>query len=151
MAVVVGGGVGGCQDVSCSSVGASCTFGKLLLSADESSTDLSHSVARYCGESPVIFTLFMPRIATDMLQRHWAPLRTAASSTWGPQHTPQTVSVGSVTDVEGLVEFAFWSWLKLDQLRRLSYNNNNNNNNIFNCKWAVARWQWLWSMYMSMK
>jgi hypothetical protein len=22
-------------------------------------------------------------------------------------------------------------------------NNNNNNNNIFNCKWAVARWQWL--------
>ena len=19
----------------------------------------------------------------------------------------------------------------------------NNNNNIFNCKWAVARWQWL--------
>jgi len=20
---------------------------------------------------------------------------------------------------------------------------NNNNNNIFNCKWAVARWQWL--------
>jgi hypothetical protein len=24
------------------------------------------------------------------------------------------------------------------------YNNNSNNNtNIFNCKWAVARWQWL--------
>jgi hypothetical protein len=23
-------------------------------------------------------------------------------------------------------------------------NNNNNNNNIFNCKWAVARWQWLY-------
>jgi hypothetical protein len=22
-------------------------------------------------------------------------------------------------------------------------NNNNNNNNIFNCKWAIARWQWL--------
>jgi hypothetical protein len=22
-------------------------------------------------------------------------------------------------------------------------NNNNNNNKIFNCKWAVARWQWL--------
>ena len=22
-------------------------------------------------------------------------------------------------------------------------NNNNNNNNIFNCKWSVARWQWL--------
>jgi hypothetical protein len=22
-------------------------------------------------------------------------------------------------------------------------NNNNNNNNIFNCKCAVARWQWL--------
>jgi hypothetical protein len=21
--------------------------------------------------------------------------------------------------------------------------NNNNNNNKFNCKWAVARWQWL--------
>jgi hypothetical protein len=21
--------------------------------------------------------------------------------------------------------------------------NDNNNNNIFNCKWAVARWQWL--------
>ena len=21
--------------------------------------------------------------------------------------------------------------------------NNNNNNNIFNCKWVVARWQWL--------
>jgi hypothetical protein len=21
--------------------------------------------------------------------------------------------------------------------------NNNNNNNIFNCKWAVALWQWL--------
>jgi len=25
----------------------------------------------------------------------------------------------------------------------LFYNNINNNNNIFNCKWAVARWQWL--------
>jgi hypothetical protein len=22
-------------------------------------------------------------------------------------------------------------------------NNNNKSNNIFNCKWAVARWQWL--------
>ena len=22
-------------------------------------------------------------------------------------------------------------------------NNNNNNNNLFNCKWTVARWQWL--------
>ena len=30
-------------------------------------------------------------------------------------------------------------------------NNNNNNNNKFNCKWAVARWQWLQCMYMNMK
>ena len=28
-------------------------------------------------------------------------------------------------------------------LIRHNNNNNNNNNNIFNCKWAVARWQWL--------
>jgi len=25
---------------------------------------------------------------------------------------------------------------------------NNNNNNIFNCKWAVTRWQWLLCMYI---
>ena len=30
-------------------------------------------------------------------------------------------------------------------------NNNNNNNNIFNCKWAVTRWQWLLCMYINMK
>jgi len=24
-------------------------------------------------------------------------------------------------------------------------------NNIFNCKWAVARWQWLLCMYINMK
>jgi len=28
---------------------------------------------------------------------------------------------------------------------------NNNNNNIFNCKWAVTRWQWLLCMYINMK
>jgi len=28
---------------------------------------------------------------------------------------------------------------------------NNNNSNIFNCKWAVARWQWLLCMYINMK
>jgi hypothetical protein len=27
----------------------------------------------------------------------------------------------------------------------------NNNNNIFNCKWAVTRWQWLICMYINMK
>jgi len=35
-----------------------------------------------------------------------------------------------------------------------SHNNNdddNNNNNIFNCKWAVTRWQWLLCMYIIMK
>ena len=26
-----------------------------------------------------------------------------------------------------------------------------NNNNIFNCKWAVARWQWSLCMYINMK
>ena len=30
-------------------------------------------------------------------------------------------------------------------------NNNNNSNNIFNCKWAVPRWQWLLCMYINMK
>jgi hypothetical protein len=30
-------------------------------------------------------------------------------------------------------------------------NNNNNNNNLFNCKWAVARWQWLLCIYIIMK
>jgi hypothetical protein len=30
-------------------------------------------------------------------------------------------------------------------------NNNNNNNNLFNCKRAVARWQWLLCMYINMK
>jgi len=29
--------------------------------------------------------------------------------------------------------------------------NNNNNNNTFNCKWALARWQWLLCMYINMK
>jgi hypothetical protein len=28
---------------------------------------------------------------------------------------------------------------------------NNNNNNIFDCKWAVARWQWLLCTYINMK
>ena len=26
-----------------------------------------------------------------------------------------------------------------------------NNNNIFNCKWAVVRWQWLLCMYINME
>jgi hypothetical protein len=30
-------------------------------------------------------------------------------------------------------------------------NNNNNNNNIFNCKLAVARWQWLLYRYINIK
>jgi hypothetical protein len=30
-------------------------------------------------------------------------------------------------------------------------NNNNNNNNIFNCQWAVARWQWLLCIYINVK
>ena len=29
--------------------------------------------------------------------------------------------------------------------------NNNNNNNIFNCKWAVARWQWLMADFVFLK
>ena len=29
--------------------------------------------------------------------------------------------------------------------------NNNSNNNIFNCKWAVARWQWLLCTYINEK
>jgi hypothetical protein len=46
-----------------------------------------------------------------------------------------------------------WGWLNFQELSGLyrdylSYrynnnNNNNNNNNVFNCKWAVDRWQWL--------
>ena len=32
-----------------------------------------------------------------------------------------------------------------------SSSNNNNNNNTFNCKWAVAQWQWLQCMYINMK
>ena len=31
--------------------------------------------------------------------------------------------------------------IQLKYLSSYRYNNNNNNNNIFNCKWAVARWQ----------
>jgi hypothetical protein len=33
--------------------------------------------------------------------------------------------------------------LREEILKQGRNNNNNNNNNIFNCKWAVARWQWL--------
>ena len=35
--------------------------------------------------------------------------------------------------------------------RHVYNNNNNNNNNIFNCKWAVARWQWLTCKCTNMK
>ena len=34
---------------------------------------------------------------------------------------------------------------------RCASNYNNNNNNTFNCKWAVARWQWLLCTYVNMK
>ena len=34
------------------------------------------------------------------------------------------------------VGFGGMDWIDMLQDR-------NNNNNIFNCKWAVARWQWL--------
>jgi len=35
--------------------------------------------------------------------------------------------------------------IRINTLQKGDYDdgNNNNNNNIFNCKWAVARWQWL--------
>ena len=29
--------------------------------------------------------------------------------------------------------------------------NSNNDNNIFDCKWAVTRWQWLLCMYINVK
>ena len=35
--------------------------------------------------------------------------------------------------------------------RVVTRSNNNNNNNIFNCKWAVTRWQWLLCMYIHIK
>jgi hypothetical protein len=35
-----------------------------------------------------------------------------------------------------------WTTLVLRKTIKIN-NNNNKNNNIFNCKWAVAWWQWL--------
>jgi hypothetical protein len=35
------------------------------------------------------------------------------------------------------------SWTPSYFKKIFNNNNNNNNNNKFNCKWAVARWQWL--------
>jgi len=46
-----------------------------------------------------------------------------------------------ITQLKGFLMLS--SFPTVDQHTCVNSNNNNNNNNMFNCKWAVAQWQWL--------